>query len=82
GVLPPVFSVGSPSLYSPQGILVLAFFIGLFIVYSRELSWGQALVLASGLSMIISVILVGITLVPLFMVLFIVGIGMWKILGK
>jgi len=82
GVLPPVFSVGSPSLYSPHGILVLAFFIGLFIVYSRELSWGQALVLASGLSMIISVILVGITLVPLFMVLFIVGIGMWKILGK
>ena len=82
-LLPPSIGVGEPSLYSPKGIILVAMFIGILIVFARVFPWGQALTVASILSTIVSILLFKtLTTTGIFMALFMAGLIAWKVLGK
>ena len=71
--LPRLF-VERPGLYSPQGLFLLALFLGVFVIYMRRLDWVDALVTASSICLVLSVLLFGPSAIVLFLVLLIVGL--------
>jgi len=74
--------VERPGLYSPQSLLILALFLGVFVIYSKLFGWAQALAVASAISLAISVALLGTELVAFFLVLLVLGLALWRVLGK
>jgi len=81
-ISPPALTIERPGLYSVHSLLVLALFLGLFVIYSRLFTWTQALTVSSAMCLIISILLIGNEMVYLFIILFVVGIATWKALGK
>jgi len=75
-------AVAQPGLYSPQSLLVLALFLGVFIIYSKLFSWAQSLAVASAISLAVSIALLGTDLVAFFLVLLVLGLSLWRVLGK
>ena len=79
GLLPTNIGWGSPGLYTAKGILLTVFYLGIFIIFLRLYDWKTALLVSTSLGMIVAIIMFGTTLVPLFMVLLLVGVGLWKL---
>jgi len=71
-----------PGLYSPQSLLILALFLGVFVMYSKLFGWAQALAVSSAISLAISIALLGTELVSFFLVLLVLGLVLWRVLGK
>ena len=76
----PSLRVASPGLYSPYSLIMFGLFLGIFIIYSKIFPWAQALVVASALSLVISIVLLGNELIFVFLVLLFLGIALWKVL--
>jgi len=75
-------NIERPGIYSPSSLLVLALFLGIFIMYSKVFGWAQALAVASAISLAISIALLGYDLVAFFLVLLVLGLALWRALGK
>lgn len=78
GLLPTNIGWGSPGLYTAKGILLTVFYLGVFIIFLRLYDWKTALLVSTSLGMIVAIIMFGTALVPLFMVLLLIGVGLWK----
>ena len=81
-ITPPVLRTERPSIYSPYGLLSLGLFVALFIAFARVFTWAQALAVASAISLVISLVLLGPDLITLFLIMFVLGVALWRVLGK
>lgn len=81
-IAPPAFPVGAPAVLTPEALILLALFAGLVVAYSRVMSLGQAIAVASAISLPISIVLLGNQLVVIFIVGFAIGIALWRVLGR
>ncbi len=76
-----IFRLSKPSLFSPEGLIVLAIYLAIFIVYARIEPWYKALAVSSALMLVISLIWFGLGFLVLFTILFVVGITLWRLYG-
>jgi hypothetical protein len=53
--------------------------VGLFVIYSKQLPWTQALAVSSGMSLVISIVLLGVEMAALFIVLFSIALALSRV---
>jgi len=71
-----------PGLASPYSLLLFALFLGLFVIFSKVYSWAQALAVSSGILLALTLMFFGFDMVAIFVILFGIGIAVWKIFSK
>ncbi len=82
-VVPPSMVFETPKMYTERGILMLALFLGLYVIYSRIFGAFQALVASGAISFLVAFILFGFDWTTMvLMTLAFAAIAAWKILGK